>query len=218
MGQVGHVRDILQEVFTTNTGFVWSRTRLCQAQKNSHDWGNACENLFVETVKLLLGEANGEKMRRISLSSDAIQRSVSDMLEDVKDQVINEMKASPMFHFQVDDSTHVTSCAQLLVFVRYIHSGDIKAEFLFCEKLQTTVHKCRCSGAVNLFYSVELQSKYVCGICTHGASAMTGSRLGFHKKVENLLLKQKVHAVSFTDVRLLAELYLLLWKMCWIPR
>jgi len=47
------------------------------------------------------------------------------------------MKASPMFSFQVDGSIDVTSCAQLLVFVRYIHSRDIEAEFLFCEQLQT---------------------------------------------------------------------------------
>ena len=52
--------------------------------------------------------------------------------------MINDIKASPMFSFQVVDSTDVTSCAQLLVFVRYIHSGDITAEFLFCEELQTT--------------------------------------------------------------------------------
>jgi len=65
------------------------------------------------------------------------------MLKDVKDQVglnslKNEMEASPMHSFQVDDLTDVTSCAQLIVLVRYIHSGDIKAEFLFCEELQTT--------------------------------------------------------------------------------
>jgi len=40
--------------------------------------------------------------------------------------------------FYVDESTDVTSCAQLLVFVRYIHSGDIEEELLFCEELQTT--------------------------------------------------------------------------------
>jgi len=63
-------------------------------------------------------------MRQISLSSDTNQRSISDILEDVKDQVINEMKASttPMFSFRVDESTDVISCALLLVFVRYIHS------------------------------------------------------------------------------------------------
>jgi len=48
------------------------------------------------------------------------------------------MKASPVFSFQVDESTDVTSsCAQLFVFVRYIHSGDIKEELLICKKLQT---------------------------------------------------------------------------------
>ena len=46
------------------------------------------------------------------------------MPEDVKDQVTNEMKTSTPMLF-VDQSIDVTSCAQLLVFVRYIHSGDI---------------------------------------------------------------------------------------------
>ena len=63
---------------------------------------------------LFLGEAREVKMRQISLSSNTIQRRISDVLDDVKDQVINEMKASPMFSFQVVDSTDVTSCAQLL--------------------------------------------------------------------------------------------------------
>jgi len=57
------------------------------------------------------------------------------MSEDVKDQVINEMIASAVFSFQVDKSTDVTSCAQLLVLVRYIHSGDIRQKFLFFTEL-----------------------------------------------------------------------------------
>jgi len=42
---------------------------------------------MLKTVKLLLGEAGEAKMREISLSSDTIQRHISDMLKDVKDQV-----------------------------------------------------------------------------------------------------------------------------------
>ena len=38
------------------------------------------------------------------------------MSEDVKEQVINEMKASSLFSSQVDETTDVASCAQLLVF------------------------------------------------------------------------------------------------------
>jgi len=37
----------------------------------------------------------------------------------------------------MDESTDVTSCAQLLVFVRFLHSGDILEELLFCKELQT---------------------------------------------------------------------------------
>jgi len=47
-------------------------------------------------------------MRRISLSKDTIQRCISDMSEDVKDQVV--MKVFPMFSFQADESTDVLSC------------------------------------------------------------------------------------------------------------
>jgi len=63
-------------------------------------------------------------MRRISLCSDIDQRRTSDLPEDVKDQVITEMKTSIPMLF-VDESTEVASCPQLLVFMTRIHSGDI---------------------------------------------------------------------------------------------
>ena len=49
-----------------------------------------------------------------------------------------EISNSPLFAVQIDESTDVSSCSQLLVFSRYIESGDIKEEFLFCEELKTT--------------------------------------------------------------------------------
>jgi len=94
---------------------------------------------LLETVRLF-GETSKANMRRISLSSDTAQRRISDMPEDVKDQIITEMKTSPMLF--MDESTWVASYAQLLVFMTRIHSGDIK--FLFCEELQNTTS--RCSG------------------------------------------------------------------------
>ena len=42
-----------------------------------------------------------------------------------------------MVSFQVDESADVSSCAQF-VFVRYIQSGHIKEEFLFCCELDAT--------------------------------------------------------------------------------
>ena len=85
--------------------------------------------------------------------------------------------------FQVDESTDVSSCAQLLVFVRYIHSGDIKEEFLFFSELDTTTTSADIMGKMKTSVEVHgLQWEDVCGVCTDGASAMVGSRSGFTKK------------------------------------
>ena len=94
---------------------------------------------LLKIAKLVLGDASVAKLKQISLSNNTIQRRIFDMPDDVKKQVVNEIKASPMFSFQVDESTEVSLCAQLHVFVRYIHSGDIKEEFLFCRELDTTI-------------------------------------------------------------------------------
>ena len=108
-------------------------------QKKPHTIGETLvKPCLLKTVKLILGEASEAKMRQLSLSNTTIRRRISDMSEDVKEQVVKEIKASLIFSFQIDESTDVSSCALLLVFVRYIHSGDIKEEFLFCNELDTT--------------------------------------------------------------------------------
>ena len=49
---------------------------------------------------------------------------------DVKQQVIEEIKASPLFAFQVDKSTDVALCSQLVVFVRFMNM-ILKLNFYF---------------------------------------------------------------------------------------
>jgi len=55
----------------------------------------------LKRVKLRPAKNSDAKMRGISFSSDAIHRPISNMPEDVKDQVINVMKAfpTPLFSF-----------------------------------------------------------------------------------------------------------------------
>ena len=105
---------------------------------------------LLKAVKLVLGESSEAKMRQISFSNDTIQRRISDM-SDVQEQVINEMKASPLFSLQGDETTDVASCAQLLVFVRYIHLGDVKEEFLFCSELETVTRSADIMGKIETF-------------------------------------------------------------------
>ena len=55
--------------------------------------------------------------------------------------VIEDIKASSLFAFQVDESKDVALCSQLIVFVRYIHKYDIKNQFLFCTSLKNYYKK-----------------------------------------------------------------------------
>ena len=55
------------------------------------------KSCLLKTVELLLREASEPKIKRLSLSSDSIQRPISDMPEDVKDQVINESVSNVFF-------------------------------------------------------------------------------------------------------------------------
>ena len=121
-------------------------------QKKPHTIGESLvKPCSLKTVKLLLGESSVAKMRQISLSNDIIQRRISDMSEDVKEQVINEMKASPMFSLPVDETTDVASCAHLLVLVRYIHLQDVKEELLFCSELEAITRSADIMKKLKLF-------------------------------------------------------------------
>ena len=142
---------------------------------------------LLKWVKQVLREASEIKMRNISLSNNTIQRRISDMSIDVMEQILSEIKASPVFSFQLDESTDVSSCSQLLVFVRYIHLEDIKEEFLFSRALKTTTKGEDVMEMISSFFeSNDLQWKNLCGVCTDGAPAMLGSRSGFQSKVKEL--------------------------------
>ena len=62
------------------------------------------------------------------------------MSDDVKQHVIAKLKKAPFakFAIQLDESTNVTVCAQLLVFVRCVSGEDFKKDFLFCHTLDST--------------------------------------------------------------------------------
>ena len=87
-------------------------------QKKPHTTGEMLiKPCALSMVKLILGETSIQKIQQVSLSNDTIKRRISQMSANVKQQVINEIKASPMFSLQLDESTDVASCSQLLVFV-----------------------------------------------------------------------------------------------------
>ena len=87
---------------------------------------------------------------------------------------------------QLDESTDVSSCSQLLVYIRYVHEKKFKEEFLLCRELETTTKAQDVSELIDSFFQENtIEWKNLCGVCTDGAPAMLGSRSGFQKLVKD---------------------------------
>ena len=73
-----------------------------------------------DIIRLMIGADAESKFDILSLSDNTVQRHISDMSNDINIQIIEDL----MFTSQLDESADVSSCAQVMVFVRYIHKND----------------------------------------------------------------------------------------------
>nr|CAB3267858.1 zinc finger BED domain-containing protein 5-like [Phallusia mammillata] len=147
-------------------------------------------------ARIVLGEKYEKSFREIPLSNNTVKRRIALMSEDIKDQVINEIKDMSvfgLFAIQLDESVDVSSVSQLMVFVRYAVSTSIKEELLFCSALDTTTKASDVMEKVNHFFTKNETWKNLCAVCTDGAPAMLGSKSGFRA-----LVQRKVPNVMFT--------------------
>ena len=116
------------------------------------------------------------------------------MATDIKDQVVQEIKSSAfgLFSIQLDESTDVASCSQLMVFARYVNSGSFKEEFLFCSPLELTTKASDILEKVSFFFqSEDLLWDNISGCCTDGAPAMLGTNSGFQVCVKKRAPKMR---------------------------
>ena len=102
---------------------------------------------------------------------------------DIKEQVIEKIRSAPfgLFSIQLDKST-----VQLMAFVRHIHSGKLKEEFLFCTAQKSTTKASDILTTMSTFFeNNNLFWVNLCGVCTNGAPAIIGSRSGFQAFVKH---------------------------------
>lgn len=152
----------------------------------------------LDIVELVCGKDHRKKVEAVPLSNDVIHSRIVEMSSNVLKQVIEELNASPFpFSMQLDESTDVSQCSQLLVFVRYVQheTRSIKEEFLFCNSLLGTTKASDVFEMIKSFFTeqnVDWKTK-LGSICTDGAPAMLGNTSGFAT-----LVKKEIPQVIIT--------------------
>ena len=105
--------------------------------KKSHTIGekfiNSC---FIKATILVLGEKKPNKLKEILLSNDTVKKSISKMSQDILLQVVEEVRFSPLFFLQFDESTDILSCVWLLVYACYISENNAKNNIYFRNHFQ----------------------------------------------------------------------------------
>ncbi|XP_067936683.1 protein FAM200C-like [Watersipora subatra] len=124
--------------------------------KKPHTIGETLvEPFLLECTKIMLGDTAAQKIADLSLSDSTVKSRIDDMSADIKRQVIEKIKSSPMFAIQLDESADVASISQLMVFAHYIHRETIEEKFLFCSSLTETTTAADVMNLVSDFFSKE---------------------------------------------------------------
>ncbi|XP_063872067.1 LOW QUALITY PROTEIN: protein FAM200C-like [Scylla paramamosain] len=149
---------------------------------------------LLSAANTVLGEESQRKLSKISLSDNTAKRRIDELSEDIKEQVLDKIKASRFFAIQCDESTDVVHLCQLLVYSRFVDEGTVKEEILFSAALEATAKAIDVFSKVDEFFQEHsLSWEKLVGVCTDGAPSMIGSRSGFVK-----LVKEKNPAVTGT--------------------
>lgn len=151
------------------------------------------ENLILpaalDIAQIMFGKQEVEKLKSIPLSDNTIQRRISDMATDVRDQVIEKIQESTFVSLQFDESTDIAGCAQFVAFVRFESNERLMEEILFCKPLSmNTTGQCLYDMFLEATHDLNVDwAKKCLAICSDGAKAMTGSKSGFITKLKELM-------------------------------
>uniref|UniRef100_A0A452GFY1 DUF4371 domain-containing protein n=1 Tax=Gopherus agassizii TaxID=38772 RepID=A0A452GFY1_9SAUR len=110
-----------------------------------------------EVVHCMLGEKAAQRTDMVPLSNNAY----------------------PYYAIQLDESTDVANLAILLLFVHYVNEGLVE-EDLFCQPLEERTTGEDIFNLTNAYFQEkEIDWSRCLGICTDGATSMTGKYTGF---------------------------------------
>ena len=110
---------------------------------------------------------------------------------------------------QLDETTDVPNCAQLLVFVRYATKDSIRSELLLSNEMRTARKGEGVFKLVDNFFKENgLQWNKLVGCTIDDAPAMLGRKSGFQARVKAMSPSIFPFTASYTDSLSLLNFYL----------
>ena len=91
----------------------------------------------VDMADVILGNGAARKLKQAALSNDTVRRRINDLNIDIRDQLMSDLKTSPLrISLPLDESTDVFNYSQLICFVHYIKKRKLKKSFCFVNHYQ----------------------------------------------------------------------------------
>jgi len=117
-----------------------------------------------------------------------VQRTIIDLADDIRSQLLHKIHSSSYIAVKLDESTDIAGCVQLIAFVRFQRDERITEEIPFCKALPAnTTGECLYSLFVESTCDFNINWTKCIRLCTDDAKAMTGKKSGFVTRLKNLM-------------------------------
>ncbi|XP_026467745.1 zinc finger BED domain-containing protein 5-like [Ctenocephalides felis] len=140
----------------------------------------------IDIIATMFGESYADQIKSIPLADNTVGRRISDISDDLCDQLIEKIKLSS-FALQVDEATDVANDAHLITYIRYVMENDIREELLFCKAIEGKATASEIFNMIdNFFIENGILWENCVGLCTDGAPSMAGKNAGLQALVRKV--------------------------------
>lgn len=171
---------------------------ICKASRPFTE-GEFVKSCLVTATKKMCPDEIAKQFESISLGRNTVQRRITEMSDNIYDQLKKKSNDIWFYSLAVDESTDICSTAQFMIFYRAV-TADFE---IFEELLGISALQGRTTGAEllsNLLLQLDkagLDLNKLAGITTDGAPSMIGKNIGMVSLLKNKLEARKREIFQF---------------------